>query len=265
MATPGYPPMGHMPPMGGAPMGGAPGGPGGPPGPTGPGGHGPTQMGRPPRRGTSKAVPIVVSAGLAVGVFCGLLFGVGKKSEAVAAASGSNDKAGDAAKPDHGSATGSASTHTMHAQTTTAAGSGAGTTDGSGSATGATAGSAVAATGSGSGSGSATPTVTAPRTIKLTVTVKPEGAAESARLIIDGKPVEGMTAELPADKKTVRVEVKANGYRSVDKKIDIAGPKTAIELEMSKRSSSSGGTQVRPPKRPDKPPSNSGGGGLIDI
>ena len=32
---------------------------------------------RPMRRGTSKAIPVVVSAGLAVGVFCGLLFGVG--------------------------------------------------------------------------------------------------------------------------------------------------------------------------------------------
>lgn len=208
----------------------------------------------------SKAVPIVVSAGLAVGVFCGLLFGVGKKSEAVAA-SGSGDKA---TTPDHGTAAGSGATHTMHAETT-AAGSGAGTNAGSGtgSATGTAAGSTVVA--AGSGAGSATATVTAPTTLKLTVTVKPDGAAESARLIIDGKPVEGMTVELPVDKKTVRVEVKASGYRSIDKKIDIAGADTAIELEMSKRSSSSGGTQVRPPKRPDKPPSNSGGGGLIDI
>src|SRR5437764_12153583 len=32
---------------------------------------------KPARPGTSKAVPVVVSAGLAVGVFCGLLFGLG--------------------------------------------------------------------------------------------------------------------------------------------------------------------------------------------
>src|SRR5690349_14216371 len=79
MAAPGYP---QQPPMGGPPMGGPPmGGPpmGGPPM------NGPQTGMRPPRRGTSKAVPIVVSAGLAVGVFFGLLFGVGKKSEAVAA------------------------------------------------------------------------------------------------------------------------------------------------------------------------------------
>src|SRR6476659_2470881 len=79
MAAPGYP---QQPPMGGPPMGGPPmGGPpmGGPPM------NGPQTGMRPARRGTSKAVPIVVSAGLAVGVFFVLLFGVGKKSEAVAA------------------------------------------------------------------------------------------------------------------------------------------------------------------------------------
>src|ERR1051325_6820998 len=36
---------------------------------------------RPPvRQGTSRMVPVVVSAGLAVGVFCGLLFGLGTGS-----------------------------------------------------------------------------------------------------------------------------------------------------------------------------------------
>jgi hypothetical protein len=50
---------------------------------------------RPIRRGTSKAVPVVVSAGLAVGVFCGLLFGLGTgKDDAIAAPSkGNNVKA----------------------------------------------------------------------------------------------------------------------------------------------------------------------------
>jgi hypothetical protein len=45
-------------------------------------------MGMPPpvrRGGVSKAVPVVVSAGLAVGVFCGLLFGIGTgKKDAIA-------------------------------------------------------------------------------------------------------------------------------------------------------------------------------------
>ncbi|HEY0987522.1 MAG TPA: hypothetical protein VGD80_10745, partial [Kofleriaceae bacterium] len=43
-------------------------------------------MPRPPmRQGTSKIVPVVVSAGLAVGVFCGLLFGLGTGSRSDAA------------------------------------------------------------------------------------------------------------------------------------------------------------------------------------
>src|SRR5687768_3934095 len=73
MANPGYPPGPMQPPMGGPPMGGPPMG-------------GPPQMQPPPRaqvvrKGTSKAVPIVVSAGLAIGTFCGLLFGLGTGAE----------------------------------------------------------------------------------------------------------------------------------------------------------------------------------------
>jgi hypothetical protein len=44
--------------------------------------------GGPRRRGTPKIVPIVVSAGLAVGTFCGLLFGVGTGDGAKAAGTG---------------------------------------------------------------------------------------------------------------------------------------------------------------------------------
>jgi hypothetical protein len=222
-------------------------------------------MQRPLRRGTSKAVPIVVSAGLAVGVFCGLLFGVGKKSEAVAAASakGSAAKPTEEPKPDptaappgHGEAAQAPTTPTAPAagSATAAAGSAAPATRSAAPA----AGSAAPPAGAG-----ATATVVADKKIKLIVTIKPEAAAKDAKLIIDGKEVEGMTVELPADKKSVKVEVKATGYRSVDKKIDLAGGDTAIELEMAKRPS--GGTPgVRPPKRPDRPPGNSGGG-LIDI
>ena len=199
------------------------------------------------RRGTSKAVPIVVSAGLAVGVFCGLLFGVGKKSEAVASApakgSGAKDAGSGAAKA------GGATTPTPPPKPTTA-----GSAAGSGSAT-------VAAGSAAPAKGSATPTVVEPKTIKLTLTIKPEDAAEDAKLEIDGKKVDGMIVELPADKKSVRVEVKSRGYRSIDKKIDLAGGNTAIELEMSKRPST---PTVRPPKRPDRPPSNDDNG-LIDI
>lgn len=251
MATPGYPQMGQMPPMGGAPMGTPPmGGPGG------------AAMQRPVRRGTSKAVPIVVSAGLAVGVFCGLLFGVGKKTEASASASASQEEK--ASQDPSGSGSGSAVAMTSTPTPTPTpepAGSGAGSA--TEAATGSGAGSATgAAAGSGAGSaGSAAPTVVEPKTIKLTVTIKPEAAAKSAKLRIDGKELDGTTVELPADTKSVAIEVKASGYRSIDKKIDLAGGDTTIELEMTKRSSSGG---VRPPKRPDRPPGGDGGG-LIDI
>lgn len=233
MATPGYPQMGQMPPMGGPPMGGPPmGGPGRPGGPP---------MQPPMRRGTSKAVPVVVSAGLAVGVFCGLLFGVGKESEAVASASAKAE-----VKPEPKAGSGAAPATTPKPTTPPPA---------KGSATVAGAGSAAA--------GSAAPTIAKPKTIKLTLTIKPDGAAEDAKLWIDDKEVEGMTIELPAGKKSVKVEVKSRGYRSIDKKIQLAGGDTAIELEMAKRSSG-GGTGERPPKRPDRPPSNEDNG-LIDI
>ena len=39
------------------------------------------------KQGTPKAVPVIVSAGLAVGVFCGLLFGLGTGTEVKAAGS----------------------------------------------------------------------------------------------------------------------------------------------------------------------------------
>jgi hypothetical protein len=212
--------------MGGPPMGGMPPG-----------------MQRPMRRGTSKAVPIVVSAGLAVGVFCGLLFGVGKKSEAVAAApsSGTDVKpAAEPAKPDP--------------VPPPAAGSAV-----------VAAGSAAPAAGSAAPAAPAAPPVVEDKKIKLTVTLKPDAAMKDAKLYIDGKQVEGLTTELPADKIAVKVEVKSSGFRSVEKKIDLKGGDTAIEFEMAKRSSGGGTTpSVRPPKRPDKPPS-SGGGGLIDI
>jgi len=84
MANPGYPQMGQMPPGMGPPMGGPPMG-------------GPPMGGMPPRpmtRGTPKNIPVIVSAGLAVGVFCGLLFGVGtgKKAAAAAPSKGTNAK-----------------------------------------------------------------------------------------------------------------------------------------------------------------------------
>ena len=243
MATPGYPgQMGQMPPMGWPPMGGPPmmGGPAGP------------QTGqRPIRRGTSKAVPVVVSAGLAVGVFCGLLFGVGTgKSEAKAAPPSASNvkKDDDKASADKAAPEGLGATSSQPVKP--AAGSG----------------TTVAAT---------TPTPTPPtptpptpsvpdvKKMKLTIKIKPDAAAEGATVKIDGTEITGMTTEIPLDKKTVKVEVKSNGYRSGEKKLDVTEGDITLEMELSKRPSGNSGG-VRPPKRPDRPPSNSGGG-LIDI
>src|SRR5512141_1040819 len=140
MATPGYPQMGQMPPgMGGPPMGGPPG-------------MGAVPPQRPMKRGVSKAVPVVVSAGLAVGVFCGLLFGVGTgKKDAVAAPSkGTNAK-------DH---PGEDTTHLVETPTKNITptaqlngGSGAGSGSAAGSGAGSGSAAVAAAMGSGAGSG----------------------------------------------------------------------------------------------------------------
>lgn len=216
------------------------------------------QMGmhRPMRRGTPKIVPIIMSAGLAVGVFCGLLFGVGKKSEAVAStpSKGTNVKPpAEEPKPDPGGAPaglGATSTKPVPPAQHTAPAAGS---------------AAVAAAPAGAGSAAPAakpaPTVTEEKKNKLTVTLKPEAAMTGAKLFIDGKEVEGMTVDIPVDKKSVKVEVKSPGYRSVEKKIDITGETMSVEFETVKRPASTPG--VKPPKRPDRPPS--GGGGLIDI
>lgn len=237
MAAPGYPQMGQMPPMGGPPMGAQP-------------------MPRPVRQGTSKAVPVVVSAGLAVGVFCGLLFGVGTgKDEAVAApASGNNVKKDGEAEPmpEPGAAPKGLGATAAQPVPPNNTGSGAG------SAVVAAAGSAAPAVGA--GSGSAKPAVEEKKVIKLTFKPKPDAAAEIATLTIDGKEVDGLTTEIPLDTKSITYEVEAKGYRTYKKTLTIVpGDEMAVEFEMSKKSSG-----VRPPRRPTRP-TQAGGGGLIDI
>ena len=100
MANP-YPP--HMQPQMQQPHGqpGHPGHPGQHPGQPGPMPMGPVPTpqpmpGQPPRaavvrRGTSRAVPVVVSMGLAIGVFCGLLFGLSTGAPVAIALSGQHN------------------------------------------------------------------------------------------------------------------------------------------------------------------------------
>jgi hypothetical protein len=237
--------------MGGPQMGGPPMG-------------GPMGMQRPIRRGTSKAVPVVVSAGLAVGVFCGLLFGVGTgKNAAIAAPSASNVKAkteGEEPKPEPGAApTGLGATA---AAPVVKAGSAAAVGSGSPPAVAAV-GSAAPAVGS--GSGSATPAVEEKKVLKVTFKLKPESAEKDATITVDGKEITGLVTEIPIDTKSMKVEIKASGYRTLDKKQDIVeapGNEMLIEYELVKKPTSS---HTRPPKRPERPTNAGGGGGLIDI
>jgi hypothetical protein len=213
----------------------------------------------------------VVSAGLAVGVFCGLLFGLGTGTTEAAPepAKGNNVKSGGTAE--------AAPTPTTPTTPTTA-----GTTPPStGSAiagNGSTKNPAAIAAGTGSptvaaGTGSAA-TTPAAATIKLTVEITPEAAASVAKITIDGKEITGKTIDLPIDKKSVKVSITAAGFHSIDKKIDLAGPgDTTIKQEMAKRGTgtaspgfggaSTGGNHVptSAPKPPKKPPNS----GIIDI
>jgi len=257
MANPGYPNMpGQMPPgMGGPGM--QMGGPPGMGGQMGMGGM--PNMQRPVRRGTSKAVPVVVSAGLAVGVFCGLLFGVGTGKEASATPTASNAKKitndDGTEKPDPGSAPkGLGATKTVDAPK-----------PGTGSAAPVAAGSGSAAP------AAAKPAVEEKKTIKVKLVVKPEDATKDIKVKIDGKDIDGLVADMPADVKTFKVEIKANGYHTYEKSFSMmgeAGGEMNVELELRKRAAAGTGG-VRPPKRPGTPPTASpgggGGGGLIDI
>lgn len=282
MANPPYPPNPGMPmgqpPMGPGPMptGNGPMMPGPGPGPMpGPGGMPP----RPNvvRRGTSRAVPVVVSAGLAVGTFCGLLFGLGTGDDDAIAATG--DEAADPAEtqptptPEPTAPTTPTPQPTAPTTPTTTATSGEGSGSAAGAGTDATASAAgavpaggegsAAGAGSGSaadptaGSGSATPAVAK---AVLTIELAPAAVVDKAKISVDGKELDGNTLELelPAGgKKDVQVVVKASGYKTVEQNVSVEGDVT-VKLELVKRPSGGG---VRPPKRPSRPP----GGGLIDI
>lgn len=233
-------------------------------------------MGRQVRRGTSKAIPVVVSAGLAVGVFCGLLFGVGtgKSNAAPSSSKGNNVSMHTAemtttpvtpAEPqnkivptDKVQVNGMGSNVIVNGA---AAGSGAGSAKNSG------AGSAAIAAGS---------AAVAPRTAKLTIKIEPEAAAAIARIQIDGKDIAGNTIDLPLEKKSVKISVTSSGYHQLDKTVDILGDETTVELPMTKRSGAGspgfGGTDTHRPPVPTHPPGGDTtkpkkkpAGGLIDI
>lgn len=233
------------------------------------------QMGQMPparvvKRGTSKAVPVVVSAGLAVGVFCGLLFGLGiDKDEAVAApATTETKKKVDNEVPEPFKPT---TNDVKPVKKPTIA-----PTGGS---------NAVAATGSNAtGSGAKPTTVPPPKpSAKLTVEITPEAIAKTAKITIDGKELEANVLEVDlgdAKEKEVKVVVKASGYKDYEAKVKLLAdqPETKFTVELIKRSSSgnsgNNGGLTRPPppggNGVKKPPPPGGGKkppntGIIDI
>jgi len=223
MANPGpFPPMG--PPMGGPmqPMGGPPMPPMGgmPP--------------RPPmRQGTSRMVPVVVSAGLAVGVFCGLLFGLGtgKKTAAAEPPKVSNG----AKQAEDTPAMAEPGTHKVKVPDRNAppAGSNAG------SAVAATTGSVGSAGSAAAGSNAAVaePAIKSTST-KLVVEIKPDSV--DAKIFVDGKLTASPTVPIELDpgttKKKVKVLVKAIGYKDAEQDIDVEGDSTTLKFELTKGS-----------------------------
>lgn len=231
----------------------------------------PTGQQRLPKRGVSKAVPVVVSAGLAVGVFCGLLFGLGTgEAPASAGPSKGNNLKTSVEKevvPTPGAAPAGLGATAALAPPKPALDAGAAVVAATGSGAGSAAGAAVptiAAAGSGAGSAVAA--------TKLTIEVEPAAAATIAKINVDGKDITGSSIDVTPDKKSVKVSVSATGYHSVDKKIDvIAGTEMKVQLELTKRASGGspgfGGASTTPnrvptaPPKPKKPPNS----GIIDI
>jgi hypothetical protein len=211
MANPGYPPMGGpMQPTGGAPMG--PMGPGGPMGPMGMG----MGMGmQPVRQGTSHIVPVVVAAGLAVGVFCGLLFGLGTKHEVAPSRGSTGAKQSEESQIQ--TAQVSMGTKLPPRSATGSAGSAAAGATGSAAPAGNAGGSGSAAAGAGGPPG--------PGPGKLKIDIEPETAAHAAKVFVDGIQITGTTVDIPFDgdatKKSVKIVVKVPGYKDMEKTIEV--------------------------------------------
>lgn len=204
--------------------------------------------------GTSKIVPVVVSAGLAVGVFAGLLFGLGTGE--VAASSGrrvGSGGTGEVAAFDVGTEEYEGSDKIAAVTPDAGPVTPPVTPDGGVPATTPDGGTPVGdGSGSGSGSGSAVPAI---KLAHVTFTVNPVGTP--AKITVDGKPVEGeVEIDISAGPKTVEVVAKAAGFRDFKKKISIAKDE-AQTIDLVKRPV--GVPNGNTGRRPDN------GGGKIDI
>jgi hypothetical protein len=241
----------------------------------------PPQMMRPPppqmKRGTPKAVPVLVSAGLAIGVFCGLLFGLGTGDKEAKAAGTPEEKkfvgtkiegaddavatsVGPAGAPPKSVTDGSLVTGKMKEPKATGSAGSAATVADAGSGT------------TPAGSGATVPPVPAAKMAKVTVSLKPD-TVKDARILIDGTDVAGMTFDVnlgDKTKKEVAVVVKAPGFKDLEQKLEVDEGEMKVEYQLVKARSSSSSTST--PKRPPppggsgkKPPKKNTGGGLIDI
>ena len=263
MANPPYPPQGMPPGMGMPPNPGMPGMPG-MPGPM------PPRPGIPVagtvKKGTPRIVPIIVSAGVAVGVFCGLYFGVGVPEESEADTEDTPALHTAPQGPKSAAAASNEVTNFKSGSAKPAPGSGSAPAPGSGSAAVvAGSGSAAAGSAAGSGSGSATPGAgsgsAAPatdNTVDLLFATTPPNATVTVdgKLVKDGK----LSLALAGDTKTVKIVAKAAGHKTWEKQATIkkenAEERFEIKLVKRGRSRPSGDRG----DRDHEPP-----GGLIDL
>jgi hypothetical protein len=235
-------------------------------------------MPRPARQGTSRAVPVVVSAGLAVGVFCGLLFGLGTdKDEASASTTASNG-----VKSSNDDSSGTPATTPDKPKTDKPKTDKPADKPAAGSAT-ASNGSAAPANGSAAptngsaapANGSAATQPAAAKAAKLILDIKPDPGPQ-AKITVDGKDVTGTTfdVDLGAEKmKTVKVAITAPGFHSYEQKVDVKGD-TTLNVELAKRAATyvhplpnNGGTPPVKPTGKDGKDGKGGkkGGGVIDL
>jgi hypothetical protein len=236
--------------------------------PMGPGPHNPGSSMLPRaqvRQGTSRMVPVVVSAGLAIGVFCGLLFGLGTGKSAA-----EPSKASNGVKQTEEPTVDPSAIDTSHVHDKDKPATGTGSAAQASAATG-SAGSAAAA-------GSAAPATTEAR---ITVEIKPDSAVGLAKVSVDGEEIRGTstTISLPAGtRRKVTVSVKATGYNTAEDSQEIDGSPASFKFDLIKTapastststgngngnagtgSKSNSGSTPRPPPPKKKP------GGLIDI
>lgn len=241
------------------------------------------------KRGTSKVVPIVMSAGLAIGTFSGLLFGLGTgeasattPSNGESSSKGSKEKADKteetpdvlAAKvgdgygdqpdvqhrvPDTNAAKGLQKIVKDDPSKANAANKDGKGPDGQPIDPNANGSASATGSGTGSGSGSGSGVIEAKKTAKITVEISPANVAATAKVSLDGKDAPGGGLEIPLDpgqKKTVDLVVNAQGFHEFSQKVTVESD-TTVKVELIKKPVVSAPppqqNNVQQPQRPQVP------------